>query len=169
MNKYFGEIEPIYGKWVWPFKAMEGGDWFTVDQMLKDKGSLANYAYVQGHRMGKRFSVTEELGRTKVMCLGEPEQKNNKHRTEIDFQTVMGLIERCYGKSGERAANQLMGWTMDEGFVQTLPGLTMIEVPPVKQVMVTTINTTALCEFFNNGLRITVVKPGMTLQEWLTS
>jgi hypothetical protein len=55
--KDWGQLEPIAGRWIWPFHQMEEGDCFTVAHSDRDPEKLRNMAYVRGAQLGKRFSV----------------------------------------------------------------------------------------------------------------
>jgi hypothetical protein len=58
---YLGEWEPVApGIWRWPFSAMRVGDYFTVRHSDKPHGTVQQYAYNQGARLGMRFRVTSD-------------------------------------------------------------------------------------------------------------
>jgi hypothetical protein len=57
MNKDWGVVRPVYGRWVWPFRRMEEGDWFHVDHADRDPEQVRNMAMVRAHQLGMKFSV----------------------------------------------------------------------------------------------------------------
>lgn len=66
-------IEPVHGRWVWPFAQMQAGDWFLVAHADRDPDALRNLVSVRGSQLAKRFSFTKHHreGIAKVECLGE--------------------------------------------------------------------------------------------------
>jgi hypothetical protein len=56
-GQYHGEVGPIYGRWQWPLKIMQMGDWFHVDHLLRNPEEVRHYVSVRAAQLGKRFSV----------------------------------------------------------------------------------------------------------------
>lgn len=93
--RFLGNIEPKYGRWAWPFRAMEPGDWFTVKHADRDPGLVAQMAYVRATQMGKRFSVDKDFqpGLLKVECV--PPTSLDKHAPEAIIDVMnWGMYEK---------------------------------------------------------------------------
>jgi hypothetical protein len=171
MSKFLGEIEPVHGRWIWPHSSMEPGDWFTVDQMLKDKGRVVNMAHVRGYQLGKRFSTGDDPDRpgfTRVVCNGDAEQFGamSLGKTEINFPEAMKLIERCYGSSVKAHS---MAWQQMPHDRPERTEYKQIEKPKSSTVMVTTNHCTVACEMKEDEIVLRYAPSGCTLHQWLTS
>lgn len=49
---FIGEVKPVYGRWHWPFRSMEPGDWFVVDHALKLPSDVGHYVNVRSTQLG---------------------------------------------------------------------------------------------------------------------
>lgn len=98
-GQFLGEITPVQGRWFWPFSEMKEGDWFIVDNQLRDHGRIMNFAHVTAHRLNRRFSVTKtDKGFTRVERVsGEVQAPKAPETTKVP--DAMALIRRCYGFS----------------------------------------------------------------------
>lgn len=165
-GKFWDEIKPIYGRWVWPFAQMAEGDWFIVDQLLKPKGPLANLAHVRGYKLNKRFSVVEadKPGFTMVECKGET--KSADHVYDLtSYGQMLKFISRFYGIDGTQLqwTGQPIGWK-DE-----IMALRLDEPKQVEHVVQIT-----AARVFTSGLKLEpdrivfeVLPDGMTRSTWL--
>lgn len=70
-NPNWGEIRPVYGRWVWPFRHMKPGDWFTVAHVDRDPEAVRKMVSVRSAQLWKRFSVTKDWqpGVLRVDCI----------------------------------------------------------------------------------------------------
>lgn len=64
-----GQLEPYFGRWVWPLREMEVGDTFTVATKDKPTGAVRSYVAGQQERIGKKFTVVREGDMTRVTCI----------------------------------------------------------------------------------------------------
>lgn len=164
-GNFLGEIEPIHGRWIWPFAQMEEGDWFTVDNQLRPHGKIMNFAHVTAHRLGKRFSVTQLDGcYTKVECVGEPEAKPDVPET-VEPKFALGLLRRCYDFDPS-----LLHWTeLDEGMVDEMEAR-QIEQPKFERMVVDLPAGMTRCAgitMLPDRVRLEALPAGMTLTKWL--
>lgn len=67
--KDLGQIEPYMGRWIWPFREMDAGDWFTVHPEDKPIGGVRAAANAAGYRMGKKFSIVNDNGMIRCTCV----------------------------------------------------------------------------------------------------
>ena len=99
-GRYFGELQPIHGQWIWPMKHMEEGDWFRVDHMLRDPEKLRRYVYVRGAQLGKSFSFKRDdpdaPGFSRVTCT-VPGMAAQRMDPVVEYGSAMAHIAAGYG------------------------------------------------------------------------
>jgi hypothetical protein len=107
-------VEPIGGRWIWPFTQMEVGDYFLVSHEDRDPEKVRHMAAVRAAQLGKRFSTEKwcekHPGFTKVVRRPDI-APGSVEREEIDYGSLRDVVQRCY-----RLDINEMAWTlMDEG------------------------------------------------------
>jgi hypothetical protein len=168
-GQYLGLIQPSYGRWIWPFKHMEEGDWFTVRHEDRDPESLRNMAMVRGSQLNKSFSVKREHepGITSVTCVSEDAwrsraQDNRAKAKPLDFQAMREIGMRCY-----RTQVDGFKWTgLDVGQSERCDAQ-MIEKPTNHTIIVTIPDQwTFAVEFDQKGFTLTRVEQGETAESY---
>lgn len=102
MGEFIGKIEPLYGRWHWPLRAMKPGDWFLVDKTLRKPEDVRNMMSVRAAQLGIRLSVTkhpeDHPGYTKVemVDLDKPIEKPDGMKLD-DYEVAAAKLEEWYG------------------------------------------------------------------------
>jgi len=88
MSRFIGEVKPIYGRWTFPYKVMEVGDYFIVNKTLRDPETLRAHAGIRAAQLGIWLSVTkhppEHPGYTRVMRVPRPEERPIEKYVQVD-------------------------------------------------------------------------------------
>lgn len=58
LNKCLGRASMIHGRWIWPWKHLEVGQWFFVRHDDLAPEELEYKAQAQSHRLNRVFEVT---------------------------------------------------------------------------------------------------------------
>lgn len=117
MAKFIGEVAPVYGRWHWPLKQMEEGDWFLVNHADRAPDEVRHYVSVRAAQLGMRFSVkghdpeNPHFARVTKMTWKEQAVSAPLVR-EMDFDRIMAVLNRSYPSVN---ANPLPIWTAEEG------------------------------------------------------
>jgi len=148
MGKYLGEIAPIYGRWHWPLKAMEPGDWFHVDHAVRPPGEVGHYVNVRATQLGMTLSFMandpEKAGFAKVT---RPDFANQDERPEgavLEYGVAKSKMLDWYGYD----IDQLPVGAIAYGSQQERIDMETIEPPRVRRIIVRS------AEQFDYGLRL---------------
>lgn len=163
MNRFLGEVKPVYGRWVWPFKHMEDGDWFLVSWEHRDPEALRNLVSVRAAQLGMKFAVEkrpiEHPGFTKVTRGGEI---GLRPREQVDFETMAGIIQRYYATDPST-----LKWTiLEEGEVEER--MAQREGEPSQLVFITVIpdRWKFAVELLPDRIRMERIEMHDTLERW---
>src|SRR6476469_10931541 len=52
MGECIGEAVQVYGRWIWPIKMLQPGDYFQVDHALKPPQEVGHYVNVRSSQLG---------------------------------------------------------------------------------------------------------------------
>lgn len=103
MSKDLGVIEPhtLTGKWHWPFRQMEPGDFFKVKHSQRNAEDLRTMVSVRAAQLGKRFSFEKHdpISPTlmRVTCRDRNAAGKAALRDHLDWPGVVGLLQEQYG------------------------------------------------------------------------
>lgn len=164
MGNFLGEVRPQWGRWIWPLSQMEEGDWFLVDNALRNPEAVRNYVSVQAARLGKRFAVEkkplEHPGFCRVTCGGRPEAPR---REQVDYQSIMAVLKRYY----PTAKIDNLKWTgLDMGECEERKAQ-CVEAPEYRDFVAVIPNDwTFTVELRDDGFAIERVEQGTTLSSW---
>lgn len=160
---FHGEVKPIYGRWHWPLRVMQPGDWFIVDQALRNSEELRHVMGVRAAQLGIPLSITKEdpdyPGFTKVT------------RPEISESKRDGLVMQ-YGDAGAK----LQAWY---GFnIDALPfgelyhrqkarvNAVQVKEPSVSRMIVETWDSRLGLTFDERGFDVVQLAKHATLESW---
>jgi len=160
-----GQVRPIYGRWVWPFKHMEEGDFFTVRHEDRAPEEVRNMAHVRGAQMGKTFSVNRAYseGVTSVTCTSTtPFDRKPKPRASVDYEAMRETLQTCYG----RAADDFRWTALDVGQAERCAAPQIEKPGQNTHILKIGQKWTFAVEFDPNGFTMTRVEQGTTLESF---
>lgn len=100
MGEFIGEVQPVYGRWTWPLRVMQPGDWFIVSKALRKPEEVRNLMSVRASQMGVRVSVTkhpkEYPGYTKVEMVDLTKSAEKPDGQLVDYATAGQFLELWY-------------------------------------------------------------------------
>lgn len=140
MSEFLGVIQPVDGRWQWPFRQMKEGDWFLVNWEQRDPESVRNLAAVKGSQLGKGMKVEkrphDHPGYTKVTCVEQGSlRKREVPVGKVDYEFVLNVLDRCY----EVHADELAWTALNPGQCQELSAQ-QIEAPANDEYVVAILN-----------------------------
>lgn len=128
---FLGIIEPDRaGRWHWPFRTMQEGDWFLVDWEQRDPESVRNLAAVKGSQLGKGMKIekrpAEHPGFTRVTCFeqGTLAKSAPPPDGKVNYELAGVMLDRSYGFD----VNKLAWTAMEEGQMQEVAAVRENEV-----------------------------------------
>ncbi len=139
---FMGEVKPFYGKWNWPIRDMEPGQYFVVDRDRRSAEAVRSYVSMAGVRVGKYFSINandpDRPGFCRVTCTKPPTERG------LD-DAKRDLLVLDYGKANEKMLKwygvelgQDLPWnnftTGERGFIEAK----QLQSPPYKRMFVMT-------------------------------
>lgn len=101
-GKFLGEIQPIYGRWHWPFHTMQPGQYFIVDKVKRSGEQVRHHATVRAAQLGIPLSVTvndpEHPGFTRVTYRdGSELNQERPHGAVIEYGLAAEKMAAWYG------------------------------------------------------------------------
>lgn len=101
MNRDWGIVRPLYGRWVWPYKMMEEGDWFLVAREDRSPEYVRHFTSVRAAQLGKRFKVEkhpqDHPGFTKVECMPDDYEVADHNRPALEYGSGRERLRDIYG------------------------------------------------------------------------
>lgn len=103
MAKDFGIIGPSgAGRWVWPFREMDVGDFFHVDPQDRPIQKVRTTAYCRGYQLGFKFSTTKgENGLSRVERVDPEIAMRERAALVLEYDTVRNRLMTLYGLDRE--------------------------------------------------------------------
>jgi hypothetical protein len=99
-GEFLGELEPVYGRWVWPFRRMKVGDWFKVRFDVRLPGDVRQLAGVRAAQLGIKIGVTTELPEhpdfTVVVRRPDDWENPGRYSKELDYQALGTFLRSVY-------------------------------------------------------------------------
>lgn len=163
-GQFLGEVKPLYGRWHWPYTFMQPGDWFIVDQALRNGEAVRQHATVRAAQLGIFLSTTvsdpKHPGFTRVT------------RRPLEESKADGVL-LIYGKAGEKLRTWY-GFNIDElPFGQLYHGrkarvdVEQSQVPSVKRMMVDIPGSGRVGFVFDPaGFDVLVLREHETFESW---
>jgi hypothetical protein len=167
MGEYLGEVQPIYGRWHWPLKAMKEGDWFHVDHTLRSPEEVRHYVGVRAAQLGMRFSVAsidpERPGYCKVTRPSHDEADYAKPKFALlDYEKAGNKFAELYGFDIQQVpAGEL--WNTGRGSVavkqkrEAKVDRLVFPFPPHDKVG---------ARLFSDHISFEVIPAGMSVEDW---
>jgi len=139
-EQFMGELKPFYGKWNWPLKDMQPGEFFTVDHSRRDPEAVRSYVSMQGARLGKYFSINahdpERPGFCRVTCTQPPSLREEPQAIVLDYEKARIKVNEWYGLNLDSAVpwHLLPKEHREQAFIEAK----QLKAPPVRRMIVTT-------------------------------
>ena len=94
----FGRVQPIYGRWSWPYRQMEEGDEFHVRYEDRAPEDVRQLASVRAAQLGIRLSCRrdDESGVIRIKRVPFDRDSLNVLPKALDYEQGRALIQRLY-------------------------------------------------------------------------
>lgn len=167
MGEFIGEVAPIWGRWHWPIKLLQPGDYFRVDHALKPPAEVGHYVNVRSTQLGIPLSFQTNDPDCPGFCRVTRRDYANVPEIDgsvMDYDKVHDKLSSWYGV----ALNDVLPWGAFAQKQVAFIAAEQIEKPPIKRMIV----KTKLHDgwfglvFKQDGMEFHPLPPGSSLKSW---
>jgi hypothetical protein len=166
MGRYLGVVAPLYGRWTWPFRSMEIGDYFLVKHEDRNPEDVRNIASVRASQLGIRISVEKcpqaHPYMTKVRRVA-PDEVKAKLPGELDYSQIRGLLMRQY----DLDADQVPWHALDKVGERIEHPVKRVEESDGRSAVIASVGGDAFAvQLLDDRLLLEKVRAGTILENW---
>lgn len=163
-NEFLGEVKPLYGRWHWPYTFMQPGDWFIVDQALRNGEAVRHHATVRAAQLGIILSTTvndpEHPGFTRVTRRSHSDQGTPDGEV-VDYGTAATKLADWYGFN----IDELPFGRIEAGVAVKIDAVQR-KPPSVRRLLVEFLEKKLGLVFERDGFTVEQLAKSATMESW---